>query len=297
MPPEVDLKMYEVSKEEETQFQDEVAEIEPEKIETPVSESPKEIIKEAPKEEVKAETKEPEKLVPLSALNETRWELRQMKKQMAIIDEVKKALDEQKKSQEIPAPDPTLDPIGAQEHKLKQIAKQQEELTNKIEETNTRTQNQDFLIKVTQMESNFKQSNPDYEKAFNFLSDVRKGELQDLGVNDPEDMNKQLTTSAINLSRFALQQGKNPAEVIYNMAKRYGYKSEDTKQVATQDAVLKQAIKESGKDTLSSVEKGQKEASKTLSGAGETEIQANVTALLNAKGAEFDKLWDELFES
>lgn len=299
-----ELKLFEISKEEEAQLMDveEVVieqpkeEIKVPEIEQPKQDAPKETPEEETKPEVKEDVKqETEKLVPLSALNETRWELRQLKKQMAVVEEVKKLLESQKKPVDV-APDPALDPLGAQEHKLRQIETQQKELTEKTTETNQRIENQDFLIKVTQLENNFKSVTPDYDKAFNFLGEMGKSELQDLGIVDPEDVALKLQMRAVNISRMALSQGKNPAQVLYNMAKRYGYKGEEPKkETPSQDAVLKAAIKDTGKDALTTIEKGQKEASKTLAGAGETEIQATANALLNAEGEEFEKLWKQFF--
>ena len=266
-------------------------------------EKPAEEPKEAPKEEPKETPKEP--VVPREhyekiqeALRQERASARQLRQQLGVVDELKQQILSMRESltpKPTPAPDFREDPLGFTAHKLEQIEAQNQNLLKQQQataEVSTRqAQQQQFVNTVVQMETNFRETTPDYDKAFQYMRDLRKAELEDFGVTDPDVLERELNATAFNVSLSALRGGRNPAEVIYRSAVRYGYKpdqaKEQPKEVPKPDTKLA--------NHLEDVKKGQELASKSLSKGGGEERTADVNSLLEAEGKDFDELWAKVF--
>lgn len=266
---------------------------EEEAVETPV-ETPVPEVKEEPKAEVKPEVKEPVK-EPVAdpktneiitnlqkALKESRHEYREKidKFQNEFLEFKNKFTQEQAPK----PPDPEEDPLGHVQHQIKTVTEQQKATQDQIKQQEEVTRNQQFAFHVKTLEDNFRTQAKDYDAAFSFLNEFKRQELAEFGVTDQAIIDRELQTASVNIARVALQQGKNPAEVVYNLAKRYGY------QAPKAEAPLKQAA-----DHIATIEKGQ-QAAKTLKGE-DVDSDVSFQALLKADGAEFDKLWKEKFDS
>jgi len=269
---------------------------EPEETNEPAEqevEAKEEPVKEEVKEEAKVETKvEPEvkaepKMVPLPALHEARDIIKELKNKLAFVDDVKKQLDEvrlQKQKESIPKYEE--DPLGNLDHRIKEQIDQKTSLEGKLQQIEQHQQAQAMAYHVTALENEFRRTTPDYDKALNFVLDVKKAEIEMLGVNDPELLNQEVAKIANSLSITALHQGKNPAEIVYGIAKRYGYKTEQPKPV-------------SALGQLEAVKKAQDIAGKTLSKGGDVDASPSATKLASEKfnifDPDFDKKWKEIF--
>lgn len=127
---------------------------------------------------------------------------------------------------EIVVPDELTDPLGNMMHQLKQV---NSAITNL--ETQTAAQRQqaemqkqmsEFVSSVQAAKAEFIKTAPDFDAAYNHIRTIRAADLQALGASEAE-VKQTLLQDEFRLSEAALQRGKNPAEEMYNMAKRYGY--------------------------------------------------------------------------
>ena len=78
---------------------------------------------------------------------------------------------------------------------------------------------------------------PDYNDAAAFLGEHRDKELQSLGIYDPQQRQEMLRQDAYQIGAHAMQQGKNPGEMFYALAKLRGYQGKKADTVTTQPAV------------------------------------------------------------
>lgn len=221
------------------------------------------------------------------ALREERENSKAMKQKLAMLDEIKEQLRLMKEPPKPIEPEVKYDedPLAWQKQKLEQIENAQKLNAEQIHRQEQNSEMVRFQNHVSALEADFRKSAPDYDKAVEYLLNVRKGELEEFGAT-PEQIQMELAQNAANLARAALSQGKNPAQVAFNLAKRYGYKTEAPKPATQPQASV---------ERIETVKKGQETASKTLKG-GATETQASVQKLIDAKGEDFDKLWKEMFD-
>lgn len=125
-------------------------------------------------------------------------------------------------------PDPEQDPLGHTVAQIRALQDQVKTLSDRFQQgTEAQTQAQQlqaFVGHVKTLKDEFVKQAPDYYDAYNFVKDIRVQDLKDLGLQQ-DQINQILMKEELNISQTALQQGRNPAEVIYNVAKRYGYKA------------------------------------------------------------------------
>lgn len=237
--------------------------------------------------EVKPEPKTKDKTVPLAALHEARAEIKALRAQteqvIPYIEQLKNEILAIKQRQE-PKEKPISydeDPFGYTQAKLKEY----ESKFSEIEQQNLQIKQRDEIVRAQQQvtavvmndEQTFVKDNPDYYDAVAFIRDKRKKELEMLGITDPNVINNDWSTNALQLSIVSLQNQKSPAQTAYEIAKSYGYQRKQQS------------------DLLETVNKGQKVASRSISQGGATEVEPSLDALLNADGEEFDKLWKKTF--
>lgn len=177
---------------------------------------------------------------------------------------------------------------GAEET-LRRIQEEQQTIKAQIETTNV-------ITNIANLENNFRRTVPDYDTAFNYLIDFRKKELALVGITDEDSQINEIRNNSAAISRAALAQGRNPAEVVYELAKQYGYKKSETAPVAQNIEQIVDANKGAGvKGHLTAVQQGQKVAGKTLSNSGSQDTGATYESVLSAKGQDFEKKWAEIF--
>jgi hypothetical protein len=101
---------------------------------------------------------------------------------------------------------------------------------------------------ITDSESEFRATTPDYDQAVRHLKDIRRQDLKDLGYQ-PHEVRAILDQEILGLADRAIKAGKTPAEAAYSMARRYGYKPQA----------------DAGKETIATMAKGM-DMSKTVQG-------------------------------
>ena len=128
--------------------------------------------------------------------------------------------------------------------------------------------------------SQYAQQNPDYNERFNFVQNRRMKEFELLGVPQ-EQWQTQLENESIQLARVAMQQGRNPAELLSELASHWGYQGQTAPQPPNQ---------ETNEQNLTRLEQGQKAAS-TLSSGGQSD-DSLLKRIENMSDKEFDDYWN-----
>jgi hypothetical protein len=131
---------------------------------------------------------------------------------------------------------------------------------------------------VLAAEQEFVETQPDFYDALKYVQGQRKAELKELGYGAAE-IQQIMAAQAQDVALRALNQGKNPAERIYALAKARGYKAAPPPKTETEaQKVIRQA-------------EGQKKATTiaNLSGGGPKGI--TVETLANTSQEEFNKMW------
>lgn len=73
------------------------------------------------------------------------------------------------------------------------------------------------------MEQEFAADTPDYNEAVAFLAKARHNDLAEVGYVDPGERQRMISQEAIGLVERSLQAGRNPASVVYALAKNRGF--------------------------------------------------------------------------
>jgi hypothetical protein len=128
---------------------------------------------------------------------------------------------------------------------------------------------------MREYEDDFREQFPDYDKAAEHFMRARAEELKDTGLQG-----KALTDAMQNdfagIVTRSVQAGKDPAEIIYNMAKRRGY-----------------AAAAAGKK-LETIARGQGQGRSLPAGGGTANADLTAAKVANLKGAAFDAAFEKL---
>lgn len=232
------MSLTELSNEEQKFFETGGNESPPE----PVTTAEPEIVKDIPTftEPPKQEAKE-DKTVPLAALHEARQIQKELREELKKRDEAIRATQQKaekmeqtfqtflQKQNEVPAPKYEDDPLGTLRWQNEQLEKRLNEMNQGVTQTQETFQKQQAMQQFSQsvmaQEDTFRRAQTDYDAAVAHLKQVRISDFQDMGYDLPT-ATQLLQNEIFNFAQAAMQQGKNPAEVAYSMAKRYGYKTE-----------------------------------------------------------------------
>lgn len=245
--------------------------------------------------------KQPDKrVVPLAALHEERERRKELAAQVASEAEKRAkmearfeamvhAMEQQKQSESKPAaPNPDEDPLAyikAQGEAIDRLSRRQEDFTSAQQQS---AQVNRMIETYRHSASEFAQKSPDFMAAYNHLLKERREELRDLGYTDPVTLDTMLQNDEFALVAQSLQAGQNPAEKIYALAKRRGYKPADTKMATA--------------DVLDRIEKGQQAAKSVGAASGGPAPKISLEALANMDDEEFasaieGKNWKRLISS
>lgn len=129
---------------------------------------------------------------------------------------------------EEPIPDLNTDAVGFIVGTLKKQSAELEAI-KKGEQTRQvqgqqMTADQQIMGRAAALENQFVAETPDYWEASNFMKQSRHAEYTRMGVSDPMQREAMIAQDARNIAILALQQGRNPAQVVYEMAGDRGYK-------------------------------------------------------------------------
>jgi hypothetical protein len=265
-----------------------------------------ELAKQPEKQDTRPE-KPPKGFVPHAALHQERMlrkeldaELKQTRGQMEQLLTLKQELeamrngqrqvDEQKLMEE--------DPVAALRLKAERTEKLATELKTERDRATTqqtaaqRQQNEvmEMMTDVQQMAQEYIEEVPDYPDAFNYLMQARVRELAALSIPQQE-ISQILDQEAVALAQHAIKNKRNPADIVYNLAKAKGYAfKEPSKDI---DKAIEDVDKK-----IERLEKGGK-AAKTLTGGTSKNSSdgLSLSDISSMSDTEFDRAWAEMEKS
>lgn len=236
---------------------------------------------------------EPLKVVDKRALDEERNRRKELQKQNAEMRANLERLTGRLDILQGTKPRTEEAPLIPTEKPIEAVTELYEDLQRRRQSEQQQTAHQQFMGQYSAQAAEFSQKTPDFKEAYQFLLNDRAAELKEAFGLDGIALENALRSNEMEIAAIAMQQGTNPAERIYQLAKRRGYtgKPETTETPAvdpakaTADALLKAT------STLAGIAKGQ-EKSKSLSSAGGAGSDGlpPIEELLAMDTDEFDKL-------
>lgn len=228
------------------------------------------------------------RMVPVSALQKLRRERQEqaaeyakLQGQVAAFQAAMQQLQQPAQPQQQPAAPPSIeeDPIGALQHTQRQLA----ELNNTIQ---SQLQAQQFQHAYVSAANAFSAQNPDFRDAYNFAIERSAAEYRVMGMND-QQIAQQLRADEMAMVQKSLQAGRNPAELIYNLAKAKGYEKKAAAPQQQQAQPLTPATQLAAKAAA---------ANPIASGgmAPSADLSAAAVAAMNPRDPQFSKAWDKL---
>jgi hypothetical protein len=178
-------------------------------------------------------------LVPLGALQEERNKRQELQQQLTeraaqqdkLAERLARLLEQQQQLAN-PAPEPEVipdfdeDPRGHVDGLRRQFEQQLEQLRQFAGGQNQANQQaqqfQQVQHRVAADEQVYRATNPDYNDAAQYFNDRKLAEYTALGM-DNTTARQQLARDVYGVAQIAYQQGKNPAEVLHNLAKAFGF--------------------------------------------------------------------------
>lgn len=211
------------------------------------------------------------------ALKEERQRRRQLEERLAALEsKAQTPTDDPLKA--ILEIDEDQDPIGAIKALKEAIKVEGKSREQQAFESAQQAQLRQIQTRMADFEAEFRADNPDYDDAVKFFADARKEALAEEGLGG-EKLMQQLQADLIGVTLRAMSSGRDPAEVVYNLAKKQGFGAKAAEKVDT------------GAQKLQMIDRGQK-ASKTLGSAGGAKTSSGeitVEQLNRLDGAAFDK--------
>lgn len=182
-------------------------------------------------------------------------------------------------------PDPATDTVGA----LRMTAAEVRELQQFRHNIETQARHHEAVQGVVHhaaaQEAEFIKATPDYPAAGEFLRAAREAELAAVGL-PPENRAQLIGAETLQLAALAIQQNRNPAELVYSLARSRGYAPPIPAAVAPAAGTRAGAAAE----TLRRVAAGQEAGASLGSLAGSAPAgRITAQALATMSDAEFDR--------
>jgi len=221
-----------------------------------------------------------------AALKKERAEKRDLNTRLAALEAkvTSASAPGEKKAALADMPDPEVDPIGAVKFLTDKIKADEERAAAKDTEAAKLTEAQQknaqaFKVlsdAMTEHEDDFRELHPDYDDAAEHFAKSRREELAETGLTGKE-LDNALANDLTGIVARALRANKDPAEIVYNLAKKRGF-SLDTS--ATK---------------LQTIQSGQK-AAKSLGTGGDGDGASSLTygTVSKLSGAAFDSAFEKL---
>ena len=272
----------------------------PEAVKEP---EPKPEVKEEPKGESKEVEVDPHAENHKKALKEAREEMKRLKREQKERDEkTERELSEMREKFKVWAeavnkqnqPQPPKfeeDPANHLRFQQEQQQRELEQLRAYQAQQSQLTQQQQaiqkFQVDLNTYESQYSQVTPDYPDAAAFIGNLWKAEIELQGI-PPEQQGNAYFFKVAQFANSAIRRGENPAEAVYELARRAGYKP-------------KEPVKPEGEQKIEAIQKGM-EASKSL-GSGKADANFSLDALKDMSPSEIEefvtnpKSWAKLARS
>lgn len=184
------------------------------------------------------------------------------------------------------APDENADPIGFMSHMRQKLAAidAQHEADARAEAARNQQngQIQHVVRTMQEYENDFRADHPDYGPAVEHFRKTRADEIAAQGLTG-QALDNAIGQDFLALAARCLNAGKDPAEVVYNLAKRSGYKPQG--KVSSVDPQT---------ERLNQIAKGQQQARSLSTGGAPPTGALTVEAVNKLDGAAFDAAFEKL---
>lgn len=175
--------------------------------------------------------------VPLSELlveRKKRQEIekreRELSEQFARADERLRLITEaqqarqQPQEEQPPGPDDPMAQIEYLQRKLQAFEQNQQRQHQQSQQAHQQEQQVRQVVNTYRARADeFRQQQADFDDAYQHVLAARERQLRIQGMTDPSQLAAQIQHDEMHVVALALQQGANPAERLYNLAKEYGY--------------------------------------------------------------------------
>ena len=151
-------------------------------------------------------------------------------------------------------------------------------LSGNLERDTQRSAAEDLLGKAQRSSIAYAKENPEYQEAIQHLEDVRTKELHRMGYDDNE-VAQIIMYDVLNITKKALDNDVNPAEVFMDLAKMRGWAGKNS----TEEMFRKKKQGQRQSVSLSQV-----------SGAKARDIGIQLGEIDSLSNDEFDSLWQRL---
>lgn len=223
-----------------------------------------------------------QKQVPLAALHEERARRKEMQQRLDQMEMARQrdmqVLNERLQQLINPAkqlPPVQEDPIGNFDARLSEVTQTNQQLLQTIQQERQQRAQVEHIQTLAQglkaREEQFVAQNPDYQSAIDHMTSMRVRELQAMGASEEQAVNREYQERAQAALTWA-NNGMNPAEVAYNLAKARGFQPKPTasQKIETQQRGMA--------------------ASRSLGSGGGVSNALTAESILKMTDAEFDKL-------
>lgn len=242
------------------------------------------------KEAEQAEGKPPEGHVPQGALHAERErrksaeaELKRAQETLQAIATMREQVAQRKpEAQQVPSAEE--DPTGVEHLKARIAELEAGHNTIRQERDNealTQAENVQIQNVLAASEAAYRQQQPDYDEAINYVIKARAAELELYGLQ-PHEVRIALANEVADIARAAIQQGRDPAELGYRIAQSRGYRP------ATGEAGQAQG---QGQRTVEAIAAAQGKSKSLGQAAGSTPTQITAEAIAQMSPQEFEALY------
>ncbi len=185
-----------------------------------------------------------------------------------------------------PDPLPATDDPAALDHLTRRLGEIETRQTQTDQQRQLEAADQAEIMQLQTVmatsEQAFRAEKPDYDAAIQHVVEARARELQLYGLSLPE-IQRTIAEEATDIARSAVAQGRNPAELGYQIALSRGYRPDQAQQPQQQGGAAAA--------TLAAIEAA-RGASKSLGGGGGAPPQAlNAEAIASMSTEEFEALY------
>jgi len=188
-------------------------------------------------------------------------------------------------------PDFTEDPEGhvraLQDRHQRQLQALEQKVSQGEEHITQQQQMQQLTSQIAAREQQFVADNPDYYDALSHVRQVESKRLEALGV-PPEQIQQTLSQQELQMATFALRQGRNPAQAIYESAKYLGYQGKQEEGAQDEEAAKIEA--KAKRDKAKSMGGGGKATSQSMEDLGEDEFDELMTNLFPGATQKYNPL-------
>lgn len=228
-----------------------------------------------------------EKVVPYGAMHEERMRRKEFQQEVRELKEQNQKMEGrfQQVMEKISQPTESFEEDPLEEIKVKQdqiIGRMDQQDQRSVLQNEANQQQQatnNLLNRYQSSAAAYARENPNFAEAYQGYLNTRTNDLIAAGYSHDEAAD-QVSNEEIDIVRRSYDNGDNPAERIFNLAKARGYQPKSLSQ------------KTENEQKLDSIQQGQ---GKTLSGTG-GEAGVSLEALANMEDAEFDINWDKLIK-